>query len=577
MAGGGVGGGVSRTDLEPLVDALAAAIRNLPVDETGDPITDTTANALKTLTVDDNGAAIDTGKAYPAADALGPVVRPILPLTAFGELQVAERTPQVQVKFSYNLNPDVIQSLTNNVSSTTGVSAGLASVTCAGTANAFSQIRSTQVVRYGPGTGTVFLGTCEFTTGVALSSQVVGPGDDDEGFYFGYDGISFGVLHRSFGQLEERELPITSGADGDGGDFVITLDGSAVTVTVGANATISEVCAAIVAKTADFGNAGRGWEVHTDDNVAVEFISFVAENALGTFSFADVDSGVTADAFETELLGVAPTEVWIAQANWNIDKLSPAVDGVPDEGNSTGFTLDPTKENIFYMQYQYLGAGAVIWGVEDSATGRLNPVHMLKYAGTATIPLLANPTLNLNLIAKTETGYSGPALVMKTSSLAGFIEGKENGSSPAHSVKGTKAATGTTPVNVLLLYNSHIYQGTRNKITAVPFHLSVASEANAGKTVTITLIKRPTQVDGTVSLAFVDEDVTPMKFDTAGTTIVGGQEIFETTLVGSSSKDLNIEHLELEMRPGDRWVFEATMLGAGTPNITVSMTWKDKL
>ena len=141
-----------------------------------------------------------------------------IPITAFGEMQVAERTPQVQLRFPYNaIPPDIGQVLTNNVGSSVTVANGQASVMCAGSYPSFAQIRTLDTIRYGPGQGAEFEGTCAFTTGVALSSQVFGPGDDDEGLYFGYNGTSFGVMRRAYGSLEIRTLTITGAADAGGG------------------------------------------------------------------------------------------------------------------------------------------------------------------------------------------------------------------------------------------------------------------------------------------------------------------------------------------------------------------------
>ena len=311
-----------------------------------------------------------------------------VPKTAFGEIKAESKTPQVQLRFPYNVvPPDIGQVLTNNASSSVTVADAQASVTCAGAYPAFSQIRTQDTLRYGPGQGAEFLGTCAFTAGVALSSQVFGPGDDDEGLYFGYNGTSFGVMRRAYGSLEIKSLEITAGADGTGGTFTITMDGTAVTITVLANDTIAEVCAAIVAAQADFFNAGRGWEVHTDDNVSVEFISLVAENASGSFSFADVDSGVTATGgFVEDVAGVAPTETWVAQADWNGDKM--------DGTGVSGMTLDPTKGNVYKIQFQYLGYGAQEFFIEDQLTGYLQLVHTFKYTNQNTVPWCLEPSIS---------------------------------------------------------------------------------------------------------------------------------------------------------------------------------------
>ena len=491
--------------------------------------------------------------------------------SAFGETAISQRVPQVQAKFPYNLNTDIVQKLTNNASSTVTVAGGVCTVTCAGAYPAFSQIRTLDVVRYGPGQGALFMGTCAFTTGVANSSQIFGPGDDDEGFFFGYNGTSFGVLRRSAGALEMRSLTITAGADGTGGTFTITMDGTPVTITVAASDTISEVVAAIVAQAPAFFNAGRGWEVHTDDNITVEFISLVAENAAGTFSFADVNSGVTAGTFTqatTTVLGVAPTETWVAQTAWNGDRF--------DGSGPSGVTIDPTKLNVFRIQYQYLGAGEIAFSIEDPDTGQFSHCHSIKYANTVVIPTLVNPTLHLNAIAKTESGYSGGALVMKTASMAGFIEGPETLLGVRHSAFNTKSTTTTTPVNILTIHNEVDWQSAKNKIVVYPDFITFASEAT--KTTIVKIILNPTQVDGTVALTAINAVTSVMEKDTAGTTVVGGTELLAFTLQGAESKEVDIKSLNLFLRPGDRWVFTAELTSGGANGlVSVGITWLERI
>lgn len=109
--------------------------------------------------------------------------------TAFGELSAESKTPQVAMKFHYGLNSNIDQVLVNHASSSVSFSSGLATVTAAGAAETFAQIRSLDTLRYGPGQGASFLGTAAFTTGVADSTQVIGAGDDDEGFSSAITGL----------------------------------------------------------------------------------------------------------------------------------------------------------------------------------------------------------------------------------------------------------------------------------------------------------------------------------------------------------------------------------------------------
>ena len=485
--------------------------------------------------------------------------------TAFGELSTAEKTPQVQVRFPYDTVPyDLVQGLYNKSGSTITTSDGNCVVTCSSTAQSISQIRSVDTVRYSPGQGVEFLGTCVFTTGVANSSQIVGMGDDDEGYFFGYNGVDFGILRRSSGSLEIKSLTITGGADGDGGDFTITLDGDAVTITVSASDTVAEVVAAIVAASDDFLHAGRGWEVHTEDNVSVEFVSLIAESAAGSFSFADVDSGVTAGAFSTPVTGVAPTDNWVLQADWNVD--------VMDGSGKSGMTLDPTKGNIYRIQYQYLGYGSLCFCVEDADTGDIAPVHNLQYANRNIVPTLQDPTLHATLIAKTETGYSGGALTMKSSSLSGFTQGKVSREGIRRSISQEKSMTTTEQV-IMILHNELDFNGKHNKITVWPDFMSFGSESS--KTTTLRLYKNPTVITGGAALTPIESGVSVMQTSQTGSTISGGARLL--TMIFNGGGDRNLAQFAAKIRPGERYVITGQLSSGAASLVDVSMTWVERV
>lgn len=493
----------------------------------------------------------------------------ILTETAFGEVAAESKTPQVQVKFPYLLHPDIVQSLTNNASSTVTSTGGQATVTCAGAANAFSQIRSKRTLRYGPGQGALMLGTCIFTTGVANSSQVFGAGDDDEGYFWGYNGTSFGVLRRSGGSLEVKSIEITAGATNTG-NITITLDGSAVVVAVTAGDTIAEVVEKIVAKHDEFGDAGRGWEVHTDDNVSIEFISFVAEAAAGSFSFADTDTTlVTANAFATEVTGVAPTDTWIALDSGNAQVVDP-LDGT----GPSGMTIDPTKGNVYCIRFQYLGYGAVDYGVEDPVTGKFVSAVRLRYSNANTSPTLVNPTLHITLIAKTESGYSGGALAMKTASLASFVEGKDSQSYVRRGISGTKSIS--TTENVVLILHSEL--DFNNKVNKIASYITlVTASTESSKTTIIRIRREPTSITGAVALTNIEDGVSVMQYSTTGTTITGGKDIQEFTLTSGSPAFLNFDNEELIMLPGERLIFTAEHTGGAAADVTVSASWEERV
>jgi hypothetical protein len=503
-----------------------------------------------------------------------------MPLTAFGELQVAEKTPQVQVKFPMGIVGDNTQTLTNKAGSTVTSTNGLCTITCPATAEAFSQIRSKDVIRYGPGQGMNARFTASFTAGAALSTQWAGPGDDDEMLGFGMDNATgMSILHRKFGELEVYDLTITQGGDAGGGTFTLTIDDTDVTITVpSGSATIADVCALVVEAAPDIFNAGRGWEVHTDASTTLTFISLVAEVAGGTFAFADVDSGVTATGgFVQTLAGAAPTETTIAQADWNVD----VCDGTSSASNPSGMLLDPTKLNVYDINFQYLGAGNLYFGIENSSTGRFAPVHMIQNSGTGTTPTFRNPTFHLNMIAKTEASYAGGALVMTTASMGGFIEGKEAHFGTRREAEATVATNGTTEVVNLVLHNEERFPVTgaavtRNKVEVYPDHLTIINEST--RAIKVQLYVNPTHLDTPPTLAAVDVDNSVMLSAAGSGTIQGGKVLLPIAVSAADSKDIDIEHLGLKLRPTDTWAFVVTKeSGGNNGNVTIGLSWLERV
>ncbi len=519
----------------------------------------------------------------PAPDEYGLVTRPVLPLTAFGEVSIAENTPQVQIKFPHGVLPDLIQSLTNGSGSAITTSEGTATITIGGGAGRFSQIRSLDVVRYGPGQGARFKFTAGFSEGLADSSLFAGAGDDDEYLGVGYRNGVFGVRHAKWGELEVRQLQVTGAADAGGGDFVLTLDGDSTTISVGAAATIPEIVAAIVADATNIKELGRGWEVITGNADIVEFVSFVAEAAAGTFSVVDTDSGVTFGVFTqatTVVLGASSSEHFVSQANWD-----DPCDGTGPSGLILGAGLDSSLANtqaleslnVWDIPLQFLGGGNIAFRVEDKETGLCPVVHTMKHAGAlggTGVATFRNTTFNMTCIGKTDMGFSGAAQTIKTGSMSGFIEGRVSEAGLRHSATSTVQVS-TTARSIMLLHNDIKFQGTRNKVFTYPDFLTIASEA--GKIVTVTLILNPTEVAGAVNYSNVDAANSTMLFDNAGTTVTGGERRLPFTLSGAESKDFSVKELGLFLRPTDVWCFEAVLSSGNAANVTIGLSWLERV
>ena len=120
------------------------------------------------------------------------------PTTSFGDLRIAELSPQVHLTFPYGINSDLVDVDEAN-SGTVTQADSMAVLSTSTPSNSSAIMSSRNVVNYRSGLGTLARFTALFTTGVAQSRQAIGIGDAEDGFFVGYDGETFGILVRRGG------------------------------------------------------------------------------------------------------------------------------------------------------------------------------------------------------------------------------------------------------------------------------------------------------------------------------------------------------------------------------------------
>lgn len=117
-------------------------------------------------------------------------------VSAFGDLIVAENTPLIQMDFVYGINAQTGTStiVTTGVVDTSAARLRVQSGTGAAGSGLFESKRS---ARYRPGQGMTARFTAAFATSAANSSQTIGVGTAANGYFVGYNGVDFGILHRN--------------------------------------------------------------------------------------------------------------------------------------------------------------------------------------------------------------------------------------------------------------------------------------------------------------------------------------------------------------------------------------------
>jgi len=380
--------------------------------------------------------------------------------TAFGEALVGQLTPVIQLQYPYALNP-LIVSMRDNQSGSSSVVTSMAQLSTGAAANSSSTLKSKKIIKYEPGLGVRARFTAMYTTGVANSTQIAGIGDSGEGFFFGYNGTAFGILRRYGGVPEIRTLTVST-ASSDAENITITLDGDAnASVAVTASGVITTTANEIAA--ADYSDTGRGWDAVAVGDTVV-FTSWNSASRTNTYSLSSATSAV--GTFAQTLAGAAPTDTWVAQASWNGADIF-------DGNGGTGITLDPTKLNVFQIDFQYLGAGLIRFYIEDPDDGELHLVHSIEYANANTRPSIDNPSVHIYFSAENTSNTSD--LLLSSASSAAFIDGINDNSGVKRGINATKTLSGTSAETPITSFRvKEVFQSKLNR-TKIKINLIAAA------------------------------------------------------------------------------------------------------
>jgi len=196
------------------------------------------------------------------------------------------------------------------------------------------------------------------------------------------------------------------------------------------------------------------------------------ERRIGAFdddngAFYESDAGTFGVTTRTKDSG-SVVDTTVVKANWNID--------VMDGTGPSGHTVDFTKVQIFVIDWQWLSAGRVRFGLEID--GHIEYVHEVNAANLLTIPWTATPNLPLRyqIITTTSSGVCS----MREICTAVISEGGSEEIGVVHHL-GTAGAAVTSAVENILyalvglrLKTSHLGATVRILETAV--QIQTASE-----------------------------------------------------------------------------------------------------
>jgi hypothetical protein len=381
------------------------------------------------------------------------------PLTAFGELRTAEMTPILQITHPYELNLDLMATGNTTASGSVVHNTGTTMIEVnSGAATSSAGIANTRkLVKYRNGQGLLVRYTALFDTAVSGNNQLVGWGDSEDGFFFGYSGTTFGIIRKNIGSGDE----------------------------------------------------------------------------------------------------------FIAQSNWNIDTM----DGSSNSSNPSSQNLDPTNGNVYQIQVQWLGFGAINFFVEASETGQFEPVHQIKYANSNTNVSVVNPTYSLRIESTNTTNSTN--VTIQNASLAAFNEGEVRYTGPTKSFGNGK--TSTTNTVQFSLQNPSTYKGRTNRSRIKLQSLNVYADQSNADPVQFRLV-----LDATLaSTSFASfGNYTAIETDLAGTYSSGGDDIFQAGTSEVDSKVIDLTPYDIFVNPGETIsvLSDGSNTGAGA-----ALTWVEDI
>lgn len=350
--------------------------------------------------------------------------------SAFGEFQFAELTPLVQVDAIYGVSNDLLDQTQTytafgglaGIGTTISGQFNMFGVQSSSTQYSYGVIRTKRFMRYRPGQGAVGRFTAQFTAsgptgigstyiGIPNTQQRAGLFNQEDALQIGYNGTDFGILLSRQGKAHIHKITITAGP-GASTNATIVLNSVSYTVSLVSGETTAETAARISRFTF------TGWLV---EQIGAE-ITFLATSTApleGTYSFTHATATATVTRVRA---GVSPQDIWVNQDQWNGDQMT----GVGGTTNPTGAKLDPSKLNVYQIQFRWLGAGIIRFSVEDpreNSYGALIALHTIHWSNKYTSTHLGNPAMKLGLVAYNLGGPTGIVTVSSGSWMMG-IEGK---------------------------------------------------------------------------------------------------------------------------------------------------------
>ncbi len=246
-----------------------------------------------------------------------------------------------------------------------------------------------------------------------------------------------------------------------------------------------------------------------------------------------------------------------------------------DGTGKSGMTIDLTKINVFEIRFQYLGAGAISFYVEDDSTGLFVIFHKILYANKNTVPSTFNPNFHFSIWVANKTTTSD--LILSCSSIGYFIEGITEDIEIHHpqNSTGIQQQTGvTTEIAIVTIRVRELYASRQNYIDIRMENLVAAIEASSANNLGSVRLIRDATLGGVPSYSDINTNNSIAEFDVSGTTVTGGKHLMAFPLAGKNDKIIeNLVPYKIRLKHGQSLTIAGTSANSAT--INVSLLWEE--
>ena len=404
------------------------------------------------------------------------------------------------------------------------------------------------------------------TTDMNGTYQYIGVGDSTNGLFFGFNGLTFGILQRYGGVLEIRSIVVTGGPVYTG-TCTITLNGLSTNISVSSGDSISTLLATIR------NTVFVGWSVYTVGST-VYFKSIQSEIKSETFSFGDGGTGVTVSGFVRNIAGNVPTDQWISQVNWNSD---------PADGSATLPKLRTFNGNVYQIEFNWNGFCMVTFSIYDNTTDQPIVVHTIQYGNNYTIPFVFSQILPLRACVDNISSPT-PNLTLQVSTMSIQNYGTVNidFSTPFWSYTDLDSFTFRKGIytSITCLQNDILFNSVENKspVHVQSLTMSMFNSVYTNGILNVLCIKNPTFVNTVPVFTSTDSNSCMVVSQNNSLEFSGGKTVFMTSICNTNTI-VPLDKYNIFLYPGDTVlvvVKPVSALNLAKTNLVVGLQWVEQ-